>query len=301
MEIGSVSVKSIIDLFREELKNDYDEREINQFVLILFNECMGWSRLQMQLNYEEFLSEKEVAEFHNALVKLKNHVPVQYITGKTHFYDLQLTVNPDVFIPRPETEEMMDIIIKENSHSKNEPVSILDIGTGSGCIAVCLKRNFPLASVCAIEKSENAIKVAKENAKRNDCPVDFRHFDIFYKKGWIDFPSFDVIVSNPPYVMESEKKDMRINVLDHEPWDALFVSDHDPLKFYSVIAEFGLTHLNRPGLVYLETNEKLGIEVKTLFLKNGFDKAEIMRDINGKDRFLRAELNTFVNPELSLH
>jgi release factor glutamine methyltransferase len=289
MEIGSASVKSIIDLFREELKNDYDEREINQFVLILFNEFMGWSRLQMQLNYKKSLSEKAVAEFHNALVKLKNHAPVQYITGKTHFYDLQLTVNPDVFIPRPETEELMDIIIKENTHSKNEPVSILDIGTGSGCIAVCLKKNFPLASVCAIEKSENAIRVATENAKRNDCPVDFRHFDIFYKKGWIDFPSFDVIVSNPPYVMESEKKEMRINVLDYEPWDALFVSDHDPLKFYSVIAEFGLTHLNRPGLVYLEINEMLGPEVKLLFLKNGFDKAELMKDINGKDRFLRIE------------
>ena len=295
MEIRTVSVKSIMDLFREELKNDYDERDINQFVFILFNEWKGWSRMQIQLNYEKFLSEKEITESHNALRKLKNHVPVQYITRRTYFYGLHLSVNPDVLIPRPETEELMDIIIKENAHSKTEPISILDIGTGSGCIAVCLKSNFPLASVCAIEKSENAIKVATENAERNDCPVEFRHFDIFHKKGWTGFTLFNIIVSNPPYVRESEKKEMRKNVIDHEPWEALFVPDHDPLKFYSVIAEFGLLHLCRPGLIYLEINERLGTEVKSLFLKNGFDKAELMKDINGKDRFIRAELNTPVN------
>ena len=296
MENRTFSVISVIGLFRQGLKDIYKEREIDQFIYILFSDWKGWNRLQTYLNNERSLTETEVASLLDALDKLKAHVPIQYITGKVSFCGLQLAVTPDVLIPRPETEELLDLIIKGNEPYKDTRISILDIGTGSGCIAISLKSSFPGSSVLAVDSSIKALKVAEENAESHRCRIEFSRVDIFDKKGWEGLPLFDLIVSNPPYVLESEKQVMGENVVGYEPAEALYVPDDDALKYYHVIAEFALLHLSRPGLLYLEINERFGFETVTLLLQAGFSKAEVMKDINGKDRFIRAELNIPEDP-----
>lgn len=296
MENRPNSVISILKTFQNELNDDFDGREINQFLYMLFDAWKGWNRAQVQLNQEEVLSNEEVTRFHLALAKLKEHQPIQYIISRIYFHGLELVVTPDVLIPRPETEELVDKIIKENANKKNEEFSVLDIGTGSGCIALSLKKNFPVSFISAMDSSPKALIVARDNADRNGCHIQFYHYDIFHKQGWSVFPVYNMITSNPPYVMESEKTMMHKNVLDYEPNDALFVPDNDPLVYYKIIADFAFLHLSRPGFLYLEINERFGHEVKALLLAKGFDKVEVNKDINGKDRFIRAEKNTPVNP-----
>jgi len=300
MENKSDSVGSILKIFRKELKNDYDGKEVNQFLYMLFDEWKGWNRAQIQLNLEELFSKKEVTRFRLALEELKRHKPIQYIIGRTYFYGLELVVTPDVLIPRPETEELVDIIIKENANN-NEEISILDIGTGSGCIALSLKKHFPHSAVSAMDNSMNALQVAGENAKMNGCHIRFFHHDIFQIPEQSVFSVYNIIISNPPYIRESEKKEMQKNVLDYEPYNALFVPDNDPLIYYKAVADFTCMHLSRPGLLYLEINERFGYEIKTLLLKKEFDKVEVIKDINEKDRFIRAEANNHVTPLASHH
>jgi release factor glutamine methyltransferase len=283
------TVSSILQVFRAELKNDYDEKEIRQFLNILFNEWLGWNRARVLLNQDEKLSEEEVSRFLLALEDLKIHKPIQYITGRIHFLDLDLLVTPDVLIPRPETEELVHMIIKENKSKQHEEFSMLDIGTGSGCIALSLKKNFPFSLVSAMDISLNALQLARKNADRNGCDILFVHHDILQKNGDFIFPGFDIIISNPPYITESEKKEMLDNVLDYEPYEALFVPDLDPLVYYKAIADFSVTHLFRSGLLYFEINERFGQEIKQLLLKMEFEKVEVLKDLNGKDRFIRAE------------
>jgi release factor glutamine methyltransferase len=296
MENKPNSVGSLLKFFHQELKNHYDGREINQFLHILFDEWKGWNRALVHINQEEIFSKEEVTWFQLALEELKRDKPIQYITGSTHFHGLKLVVTPDVLIPRPETEELVDLIIKENTNKKNGELTILDIGTGSGCIAVSLKKNLSLSSVSAMDNSLNALKVACENADRNGCTIRFLHHDIFQRPAWSDFSNYDIIVSNPPYIRESEKKGMHKNVLNFEPHNALFVPDDDPLVYYNAIADFAIMHISRPGLLYLEINEKFGPEIRTLLLVKNFDKVEIIKDINDKDRFIRAEVHNQVIP-----
>ena len=212
-----------------------------------------------------------------------------------------MSVTPDVLIPRPETEELVDLIVKNNGNFKDGHVSVLDIGTGSGCIAISLKLSFPASSVFAVDRSLNALKVAMENAESHRCRIEFFNIDVFEKKGWQGLPLFDLIVSNPPYVLESEKLMMGENVVRYEPAEALYVPDDDAFKYYAVIAELALLHLSRPGLLYLEINERFGFDIATLLLQTGFSKAEVIKDINGKDRFIMAELNIPSDPAGSLH
>jgi release factor glutamine methyltransferase len=296
MEIKPNSVKSILEIFRNELNDKFDGIEINQFLYLLFDAWKGWNRAQVQLNQEEVLSNEEVTWFHCALAKLKRQQPIQYITGRIYFHGLELVVTPDVLIPRPETEELVEKIIKENADKKKEEFSVLDIGTGSGCIALSLKKNFPVSSISAMDSSPNALIVARDNADKNSCHIKFYHYDIFDKQGWSIFPVYNMIISNPPYVTESEKTMMQNNVLEYEPNVALFVPDNDPLVFYKTIADFTFLHLSCPGLLYLEINERFGHEVKALLLAQGFDDVEVNKDINGKDRFIRAEKNILINP-----
>jgi len=296
MENRTNSVISILKTFQKELNNDFDGKEINQFLYMLFDLWKGWNKAQVQLNQEEILSNEEVTRFHLALAKLKRHQPIQYIIGRIYFHGLELLVTPDVLIPRPETEELVDNIINENANKKNEEFSVLDIGTGSGCIALSLKKNFPVSIISAMDYSQNALNVARDNADRNSCQIQFYQYDIFHKQGWSVFPVYNMITSNPPYVTESEKTMMHKNVLDYEPNDALFVPDNDPLVYYKTIADFTVMHLSHPGLLYLEINERFGHEVRELLLTQGFDKVEVNRDINGKDRFIRAEKNILINP-----
>ena len=301
MENKTISVGSILKIFQEELKNDYDEKEIRKFLYMLFDEWKGWNRANILLNHEELFSGEEVTRFYLALEDLKRHKPIQYIIGMAYFHEMKLVVTPDVLIPRPETEELVDIIVKENADNKHEEFSVLDIGTGSGCIAISIKKNFPDALVSAIDNSLNALQLARKNAEWNGCDIRFFHHDIFQKAEQFVFPEYDIIISNPPYISESEKKEMHKNVLDYEPYDALFVPDNDPLIYYRAIADFALVHLSRSGLLYLEINERFGPEIKTLLLIKEFDKVELIKDINGKDRFIRAELNSPLIPSVSLH
>jgi release factor glutamine methyltransferase len=291
MENIPVSVSSILKAFHEELSKDYDGNEIRQFLYLLFDEWKGWNKARVHLNHEELLSEADVARFCWALEELKKHRPVQYIVGRTYFHGLELVVTPAVLIPRPETEELVDIIIRENTRRKHEEFSILDIGTGSGCIAVSLKKNFPHTAVSALDNSPVALQLAGKNAARNGCDIRFVLHDIFQKAEQSLFPEYDIIISNPPYVMESEKKEMHKNVLDYEPHDALFVPDDDPLVFYKTISDFSCNHLSPNGLLYMEINEQFGKDIKNLLVTKKFDRVEVMKDINGRDRFIRAEAN----------
>jgi len=300
MENKPFSVTSILKTFHEELSKDYDGSEIRQFLYMLFDEWKGWNKAQVHLNQEDLLSKAEVARFYLALEELKKHKPIQYIIGRTFFHELELVVTPGVLIPRPETEELVDIIIRENTNRKPEEFSILDIGTGSGCIAISLKKNFPYAAVSATDNSVTALQIAEKNAERNGCDIRFFLHNIFQKTEQSLFSEYDMIISNPPYIRESEKKEMHKNVLDYEPPVALFVPDNDPLVFYKAILGFSCIHLSSIGLLYLEINEQFGQDIKTLLLTKKFDRVEVLKDINGKDRFIRAEANNRISSLISL-
>jgi release factor glutamine methyltransferase len=295
MENKPDSVSSVLKAFQEELSKNYDGREIRQFLYILFDEWKGWNKAQVHINQEELLSKAEVARFCLALEELKKHKPIQYITGRTYFHGLELLITPDVLIPRPETEELVDIIIRENTRRKDKEFSILDIGTGSGCIAVSLKKKFPHAAVSALDNSLDALQLARKNADRNGCDIRFIPYDILQNKEQSDILELDIIISNPPYIRESEKIEMDKNVLDYEPSDALFVPDNDPLVYYKAISDYASVHLKPTGLLYLEINERFGPEIRSLLITKEFNRVEVIKDMNGKDRFIRAEANNRVS------
>jgi release factor glutamine methyltransferase len=290
MKVSLNSVHSIHSLFQEELEPIYKKEEISGFLHHLFFEYKGWSRAMSLLNKGVILSESEILMFYQALNELKQNKPIQYIIGKVPFYNLDFLVAPGVLIPRPETEELVSLILQESALRKYEGVSVLDIGAGSGCIGISYKKNLPASSVTLLDRSETALNISKQNAALNDVSVQLILADILVRENWKMIPAFNIIISNPPYVTNSEKREMRNNVLDYEPHEALFVPDEEPLLFYKAIAEFSRHHLIRPGLLYFEINERFGNEVKNLLLKKGFEKGEVLRDMNGKDRFIRAEV-----------
>jgi release factor glutamine methyltransferase len=225
----------------------------------------------------------------DAVNQLLNNVPLQYVLGKTYFMDMEFEVNPSVLIPRPETEELVSLIMKEIAVAK--PVNnlqILDIGTGSGSIAISLKHLIPRASVTAIDISKDALQVAKGNASNNNLIINFLNVNILDKQQWNVLPHCDIIVSNPPYVTHIEKQYMNKNVLDHEPHIALFVPDDDPLIFYRFITDFALLKLNAGGSLWFEINEKFGEDLKMMTISKGLRHSKIFSDIHGKSRFLHA-------------
>ena len=232
------------------------------------------------------LSESEMLTFHFAVKDLLKNKPIQYIIGETDFCDLKFKVNGNVLIPRPETSELVYKIVERQKTKDKRQLSILDIGTGSGCIAISLAKNIPDSKVYALDISEKALEVAKENAINNNVDVTFINDDILSLKNNID-TKFDIIVSNPPYVRELEKAEMRDNVLNWEPHNALFVSDNDPLIFYRNILEFAQTHLNENGEIWFEINEYLGKEMTVLCKEYDFSDVEIFKDFRGKERGLK--------------
>ncbi len=217
--------------------------------------------------------------------KLKTGEPVQYVIGETLFYDCIIKVNPGVLIPRPETEELVDLIVKEN---KGFTGSIIDIGTGSGCIAIALAVNLPSAKITGIDKSRRAIKTAIKNAELNNSAVSFLEADLF-KIDPSQIQNADIIVSNPPYVRNSEKQFMNRNVLGFEPHRALFVPDNDPLKFYRAILNLAGNILNPGGSVWFEINEAMGKPVQDLLESYNYSGIKIIKDINGKDRIAKGK------------
>jgi release factor glutamine methyltransferase len=237
---------------------------------------------------EPRLSESVIRDMEIASVKLSEGYPVQYITGKTEFMGLDIHVNRDVLIPRPETEELVSLIIAHYQDAKK--IRILDIGTGSGCISIALANYLKFAEVLAMDVSAGALALAKSNAEHNNVEIEFFHADIL-DSSWFDGPErYDVIVSNPPYVRTSEKDMMRWNVLGHEPYDALFVPDDDPFRYYRAILEFSQIRLEWGGAIYLEVNEFLYEEMGSWMKDLGYDRYEFYTDLKGKTRMLRISL-----------
>ncbi len=277
-----------LSLFREInllLSNDFPSQEIQSLQKLIFEKKLGLHLHQIYLNPDSPIKPEEAEKIINIVSLLKLQKPIQYILGEADFFGLNFTVNPDVLIPRQETEELVDWILKTTSINRS---SILDIGTGSGCIAISLAANLPNSKVTAIDISPGALDVAKINAQRNNVTIDFFKADILDPRCIIPNQPFDIIVSNPPYVRDSEKELMKSNVLEHEPHKALFVSNDDPLKFYRSIAQMAKATLNHKGLVFCEVNEALGNETSQLFLQNGFKEVELRKDLNGKDRMIKA-------------
>lgn len=285
MKVPSNLVKDIRKYYCDQLCSIYDKEEANAMILILFDHYFKIDRVRMALEPDLRLSESEMLTFHFAVKDLLKNKPLQYIIGETEFCDLKFKVNENVLIPRPETSELVHLITNRQQSTDNSQQSILDIGTGSGCIAISLAKQLPQSQVYALDISEKALCVAKDNTYINNVDITFIHDDILSLRNKIE-TKFDIIVSNPPYVRDLEKAEMRDNVLNWEPHNALFVSNDDPLIFYRNILEFAKTHLKENGEVWFEINEYLGKEMKDLCCEMGFSNVNIYKDFREKERFL---------------
>ena len=286
MKVPSNLVRDIRKYYCEQLCSIYDKDEANAMILILLEHYFNIDRIKMALEPDLRISESEMLTFHFAVKDLLKNKPIQYIIGETDFCDIKFKVNENVLIPRPETSEMIYKIAERQKTKDKRQLSILDIGTGSGCIAISIAKQIPNSKVYALDISEKALEVAKENASNNNVDVTFIHDDILSLKNKIE-TKFDIIVSNPPYVRELEKAEMRNNVLNWEPHNALFVSNDDPLIFYRNILEFAKTNLNQEGEIWFEINEYLGKEMTDLCKEYGFSDVEIFKDFRGKERALK--------------
>ena len=282
MRIPSNRVRDIERYYHDELAGLYPDREIGAFVDILFEAYLGWNKAQLLLHRNDTVNQSDLLRFHWAAEALKQYRPIQYIVGYTDFCGLRLHVQEGVLIPRPETEE----IVERVKQSCN-PSTILDLCTGSGCIALALAAHFRKAKVYGIDVSAEALAVANRNAADNGLDVTFIQCDLLHSDPQLPHPSFDLIVSNPPYVCDSERCDMSPNVLDHEPHQALFVPDDDPLRFYRAIGQYAAQHLSPDGLLALEINEHLGSETCQLLQQLGF-ASTLHRDFRNKSRSITA-------------
>lgn len=272
--------------FQQELKEQFPTQEIDTFFYRLSEKYLNIKRIDLALKPSVEIDQQQQLLMKSALERLKNSEPIQYITGNTEFFGMPFQVNKSVLIPRPETEELVEWIV--NDSDKSENLKVLDIGTGSGCIAVSLAKYLPKAEIYAIDISEEALNTAKLNARRNDVEISFQQKDILNTES-LD-GTFNIIVSNPPYVRELEKSSMHSNVLEHEPKQALYVEDSNALIFYHKIAQLATKHLSENGSLYFEINQYLGPETLALIKNLGFE-AELKKDIFGNDRMIKAYFN----------
>ena len=268
--------------FLNELSSWYDEKEIESFFYLMLESFHRKKRIDLALEPAMEMDALQLLRWESALAELKKHKPIQYILGETEFYGLPFLVNENVLIPRPETEELIALILAEGKGKREKgKVRILDIGTGSGCIPIALKKNLPEAEVYAIDISEKALATAMKNAELNQVDVYFRLQDILATEDLES--SFDIIVSNPPYVRHLEKAEIKPNVLEHEPHLALFVADNDALLFYRKITALAQKHLTPKGKLYFEINQYLGKETVALVESFGFTEVRLHQDIYGND------------------
>lgn len=279
-----MKLSELKNYFLNRLKSEYEPEEARSFFYLLTEAYLKMQGFQVALEPDKKLDKKQLAHFETALSGLLKYEPIQYILGKTSFCGLEFKLNPHVLIPRPETEELVHWILSD-IEKQNSPLQILDIGTGSGCIAISLAKNLPRARVTALDVSQKALETAKENAKINTVKIDFLQADILEMPNLS--PHYDLIVSNPPYVRESEKTLMQRNVLEYEPKTALYVQDSDPLLFYRKIANLAETSLKRGGGVYMEINQYLGKETEEIFKKKKYS-TKLRKDIFGNLRMLKA-------------
>lgn len=280
----SVKLFNARELFQQTLIDIYESEEIRSLFYIFCEHVLGLSKTDVALQNHLKLTDDQVEILHDTLSRLLKNEPIQYIYGVTQFYNLSFKVTPDVLIPRPETEELIDYIVK---NTLNQEIKILDIGTGSGCIAISLAKALPQAHIWAMDISGQALQIARYNAENNKVSVRFLHEDILKIN---ELPeNFDIIVSNPPYVREMEKAEMQQNVLAFEPYTALFVPDENALLFYEKITQLALKNLNEGGILYFEINQYLGAETKELIQHSGFEKVELKKDFLGNNRFIFAQ------------
>jgi release factor glutamine methyltransferase len=282
-----MEIHKAIQMIRVTLFGFYIPEEIESFINLIFEHQLKMSKLQLHLHRNDQIPEAKLSEIKEIVDRLKKFEPIQYILGETTFYGLKFKVNPSVLIPRPETEELVDWIL-EDSPSNN--ASVLDIGTGSGCISIAISKNRPDLKIDAWDISETALSTAKINARLNEVSINFSKSNILQWQQYHPLKKYDLIVSNPPYVTKAEKNLMLKNVLEHEPHLALFVEDGDPLIFYREIAAFSLNYLNPGGCIYFEINERMGPEILQI-LKKQFSDGIIRKDISGKDRMARGVKN----------
>lgn len=275
--------------FIQTLAPFYDEVEAESFFYLLLVHLSGMKRIDLALQRDREFSIAEIQNWNDIIERLKQFIPIQYIIGTTEFFGLAFEVNPSVLIPRPETEELVEWILTNNQMTKSTTPRILDIGTGSGCIAISLAKNLPNANVSAIDVSPNALETAKRNAVTNDVQIEFIQKDILATDDL--WQTFDIIVSNPPYVRNLEKEEIKQNVLDHEPHLALFVDDHDALLFYRKIAQLALKNLAPNGQLYFEINQYFGKETMDLLEQHGFSQLELRMDIYGNHRMVFGRLS----------
>ena len=290
MKMSSNLVRDCRRHYASELEKIYSSDEANALIMIILEHYFDIDRIKIALEPELRLSESELLTLHFAVKELLKNKPVQYIIGETEFCGLRFFVEEGVLIPRPETEELVNQLVSWSvSQLPSLSFRVLDIGTGSGCIAISLAKLLKNSVVTAIDISEKTLEVAKKNAEANGVNVRFILDDILNPKNpeLID-NQYDIIVSNPPYVCESEKSEMRANVLDYEPSTALFVSDDDPLVFYKKILEFAQKTLKPNGEVWFEINERFGREMRNLCLDMGFKNVEIIKDFRGRERIVKA-------------
>ncbi len=269
--------------FRESLSSIYDSQEVDSFFYLILNNFYCMSRVDLALKPEFEIDEIEIQKWRNIIDELQNQKPIQYILGETEFFGLPFKVTSDVLIPRPETEELVDWILTNNSHNA-ENLRILDIGTGSGCIPITLAKNLKNSEIDAIDVSREALKIAKENAEKNVVQVNFIDMDILKAENLAE--TYDIIISNPPYVRELEKQEMHKNVLEFEPHLALFVEDEDPLLFYLKITQLASESLSEGGHLYFEINQYLGQRMIDLLNEYKFRDIELRKDIYGNDRMI---------------
>lgn len=280
-------LKEIKEIYHRELDEIYPKEEVDSMFYLMIEHFLGLERFILVINPEIVITKEEEQYMFEGLSKLRKEQPIQYVLGETTFMDLKILVNESVLIPRPETEELVNWAL-EDINEMDDDLEIIDIGTGSGCIAISLAKLKPYLKVTAIDISGPALEVAKKNALINEVDVEFREVDIL--KARPIGKNYDIIISNPPYIREMERDNMRNNVLQNEPYSALFVSDEDPLLFYRTIAKLARDGLKENGVLYLEINQYLGEDVKMLLRDFNFSEIELRKDIFGNDRMIRAKL-----------
>ena len=284
-----MTIKKYRQYFINSLEDLYSIEELQSIFYLLAEKLLHLSRIDIALQLDDTLTSDEEINFNQAIDRLKIYEPVQYILGETEFFGYPFLVNKQVLIPRPETEELVSWIIEDVDKKET---TILDIGTGSGCIAISLAKKLNNAVVSAIDISNKAIEVAKKNALINNVNVEYSSVDVLNFEDKLVLQDkwkskFDIIVSNPPYVRMQEKKLMQLNVIDHEPDIALFVEDDDPLLFYKRISELSRQYLKHNGTLYLEINEYLGVEMEKILNEAGFKHVELKKDMFGKNRMIK--------------
>lgn len=287
-----MTLQELKSKFLIEISELYPIEEILSFFFLLVHHKLKLTRADLAIRSNQIVENSELTFFLNAINQLKDEEPIQYIIGETEFYGLPFTVDSNVLIPRPETEELVDWILNE-FRIQNSELRIIDIGTGSGCIAISLAKHLPKAMVYAVDISKQALQIAKKNANHNNVNIHLIKLDILKPnviQGIDKDLKFDIIVSNPPYVRESEKHEIQKNVLQNEPHQALFVEDANPLIYYDKITDFAKLHLTTNGVLFLEINQYLGKEMVTLLQQKKFKNIELRKDIFGNDRMVKATL-----------